>query len=57
MLISTNLISYHNEFGLDKMLDIFAEAGFEALGVYGDYDGSAPEERTERLYFVARALK
>ena len=31
MLISTNLISFHNEFGLDKMLDIFAEAGFEAL--------------------------
>ena len=51
MLISTNLISYHNEFGLDKMLDIFAEAGFEALdfnldlaAYIGDFDKAYFEE-------------
>lgn len=41
----------------ETLCRLLAEAGFEVLGVYGDYDGSAPEESTERLYFVARALK
>lgn len=33
------------------------EAGFEVLGVYGDYDFGAPEEKSERLYFAARCVK
>ena len=56
MLISTNLISYHNEFGLDKMLDIFAEAGFEALdfnldlaAYIGDFDKAYFEDIRARV--------
>lgn len=33
------------------------ECGFEALGVFADYQFSAPEKNTERWYFCARAIK
>jgi hypothetical protein len=32
-------------------------AGFELIGIYGDYKFSEPTDTSERWYFVARAKK
>ncbi len=56
MLLSTNLISYYKEFGLDRMLDIFAEAGFRALdfnldlaAYIGDFDKAFFDETRAKI--------
>ena len=41
----------------ETLCRLLSEAGFEVLGVYGDYDSSEPLADTERLYFAARARK
>ncbi len=41
----------------DTLCRLLTEAGFEVLGLYGDYEGSSPSETTERWYFAARAKK
>jgi len=56
MLLSTNFISYYKEFGLDRMLDIFAEAGFRALDFNldlaeytGDFDKAYFDETRAKI--------
>lgn len=41
----------------ETLCRLLNEAGFEVLGVYGDYASSEPTEETERWYFAARAIK
>ena len=41
----------------DEITDALADSGFELIGIYKDYKFSAPEDDTERWYFVARAKK
>jgi hypothetical protein len=42
---------------LSEIKDALSRAGFEFLGVWADFDFTAPTERTERWYFAARAKK
>ena len=56
MLLSTNLISYYKEFGLDRMLDIYAEAGYRALDFnlenkdfIGDFDKAYFDEIKKKI--------
>jgi len=42
---------------LDEVMDMLEECGFEALGVYSDFNFSAVSEDTERWYFVTRVKK
>ena len=42
---------------LPEIKDALERAGFELLGVWSDFDFTAPEEHTERWYFAARAKK
>lgn len=44
----------YTEHTLRRLLE---EAGFEWLGMYGGFDGSAPTDVTERWYIAARAKK
>lgn len=44
-------------YSLDEISETLEKTGFELLGVFSDFEFSAIEERTERLYFVARAKK
>ncbi|MBR2353204.1 MAG: class I SAM-dependent methyltransferase [Clostridia bacterium] len=41
----------------ETLCRLLGEAGFEVLGIYGDYEASDPVETTERWYFAARAIK
>ena len=50
MRISTNLISFHKEFGLYKCLDIFADAGFEALDFNLDLADYLGDKHDEKFY-------
>ena len=42
---------------LDEILSTLKQAGLEPLGVWSDFDFSAPVANTERWYFAARAIK
>ncbi len=42
---------------LDEIKAALTEAGLELLGVWSDFDFSAPTDTTERWYFAARAIK
>ena len=44
-------------YDLDSLKRILKVSGFEFVGVYADFDFSAPVEETERFYIVARAKK
>ena len=44
-------------YSLDEIKGALERNGFETVGVYGGVDGSEPDERCERWYFVARARK
>ena len=44
-------------YGLDELTAHLEGASFELLGVFSDYSFSAPTEKTERWYVVARAKK
>ena len=44
-------------YDLDALKRILKVSGFEFVGVYADFDFSAPVEETERFYIVARAKK
>ena len=41
----------------EEILDALAASGFELIDIYKDYEFGAPEQTTERWYFVARAKK
>ena len=41
----------------DEVKQALEENGFELLGTYGDYDFGETHEKTERWYFVARAVE
>lgn len=52
MLLSTNLISYYKEFGLERMLDIYAEAGYRALDFnldIGDFIGDLDKAHFDEI--------
>ena len=52
MLLSTNLISYYKEFGLERMLDIYAEAGYHALDFnldIGDFIGDLDKAHFDEI--------
>lgn len=40
-----------------QLTDWLSECGFELLGIYGDFNASAPKEDCERWYIAARAKK
>lgn len=40
-----------------KLTHLLRECGFDLLGIWKDFDFSAPTEHTERYYFAARCLK
>ncbi len=42
---------------LEHIKAALSECGFELLGVYADYDFSAPDKNTDRWYIAARAIK
>ena len=44
---------YHKE----ALCRLLSEAGFEVLGMFGDFGGGEVEANTERWYFVAKAKK
>ena len=41
----------------ETLCRLLSEAGFEVLGLFGDYSGAEIKETTERWYFVAKAKK
>ena len=41
----------------EELTELLAETGFELLGIYEDFEFTAPEEGSERWYIVARAKK
>ena len=41
----------------EQLSEWLAQCGFELLGIYGDYDESAPDPDCERWYIAARAKK
>ena len=41
----------------EEILEALNASGFELIDIYKDYDFGAPEQNTERWYFVARAKK
>jgi hypothetical protein len=44
-------------YDLETVKTLLANAGFELLGVWGNFDFSDPEPNCERWYFAARAIK
>lgn len=44
-------------YSMEEIRSALENAKMELLGVFSDYGFHAPEERTERWYFVARAIK
>ena len=44
-------------YSADALKRILSESGFELLGIFKDFDWREPDERTERWYFAARAIK
>ncbi len=44
-------------YSMQEIEKALAEAGLELLGVWSDWQFSAPDEKTERWYFAARAKK
>ena len=44
-------------YSAEQMKTMLEECGFEFLGIYGDYNFSAPADTTERFYIAARAKK
>ena len=42
---------------LDTVRSLLEKAGFEFLGVFSDFSFSSPDEKAERWYFAARAIK
>ena len=44
-------------YGKEELTELLADTGFEVLGIYGELDFTAPEEKCERWYIVARAKK
>lgn len=42
---------------MEEITAALTDAGMELLGVFADWDFSAPDEKTERWYFCARAIK
>lgn len=44
-------------YSLEQLTALLEECGFALLGIYADYDASAPTETTERWYIAARAIK
>jgi SAM-dependent methyltransferase len=44
-------------YSMSEIKDCLNSHSLEVLGVYADYDMSAPEDETERWYFVAKANK
>lgn len=44
-------------YDLQALKSVLEKAGFELLGVFADYQFSAPAQTTERWYFAARAKK
>lgn len=44
-------------FDLNELKAAISRSGFEFIGVYGDYNFSAPQENCERWYIVAKAKK
>jgi SAM-dependent methyltransferase len=44
-------------YDLDEIKIALAKCGFEFIGVYGDYNFSAPQENCERWYIIAKAKK
>ena len=44
-------------YSMDEIKDCLNLHNLELLGIYADYDMSAPDDKTERWYFVAKANK
>ncbi len=44
-------------YGDSELKNMLEEAGFEVCGVWGDFNFSLPDEKCERWYFAARAIK
>lgn len=42
---------------MEELTGMLADTSFEVLGIFSDFAFSAPGEKTERWYFVARAKK
>jgi hypothetical protein len=42
---------------MEEILSALKAANLELLGVWSDFDFTAPDEKTERWYFCARAIK
>ena len=44
-------------YDMDTLCQLLEKAGFEVMGVYGDYTCAQPTDTDERWYFAARAIK
>ena len=50
MLLTTNFILFHDELGLEKTIDVFAEAGFEGIEFNADLTGYYDNTYDEAFY-------
>ena len=50
MKISSNFIRFHNELGLKNTIDIFSEAGFEAIDFNADLEEYYTDVHDEKIY-------
>ena len=50
MKLSSNVIRFHNEFGLKKTIDIFSEAGFEGIDFNADLEEYYTDVHSEGFY-------
>lgn len=54
MKLSSNFIRFHNELGLIKTIDIFAEAGFEGIDFNADLEEYYTDAHSEEFYKSTR---
>ena len=54
MKLSSNFIRFHDEFGLEKTIDIFSKAGYEAIDFNADLKEYHTDVHNEAFYKNAR---
>ncbi|MBE6606062.1 MAG: sugar phosphate isomerase/epimerase [Ruminococcaceae bacterium] len=50
MKLSSNFIGFHNEFGIERTIDLFSDAGFEAIDFNADLEEYHTDAHDENFY-------